>query len=195
MTSWLGPATPGAESQPGSPPLRRPTDRAPDMCAKRVRYGWWGQMRRRRMRSCRHRGGSDRPSVRTPWTDQRESDEEGQVFVMHRLSADRGRPCRPGTSVPAGSATAPRRLGSFSPTRLLDTSKSILYILALELENVGLVSTTMHARRFAPINGGSAEARGAPSRFAAWPFVYVFFTNGIPFDAPNRSEPCPPVAA
>jgi hypothetical protein len=26
---------------------------------------------------------------------------------------------------------------------------------------------------------------------AAWSFVYVFFTNGIPFDAPNRSEPCP----
>jgi hypothetical protein len=26
---------------------------------------------------------------------------------------------------------------------------------------------------------------------AAWSFVYVFFTNGIPFDSPNRSEPCP----
>ena len=25
---------------------------------------------------------------------------------------------------------------------------------------------------------------------AAWSFVYVFFTNGTPFDAPNRSEPC-----
>lgn len=24
----------------------------------------------------------------------------------------------------------------------------------------------------------------------AWSFVYVFFTNGIPFDSPNRSEPC-----
>ena len=24
-----------------------------------------------------------------------------------------------------------------------------------------------------------------------WSFVYIFFTNGIPFDAPNRSEPCP----
>jgi hypothetical protein len=23
-----------------------------------------------------------------------------------------------------------------------------------------------------------------------WTFVYVFFTNGTPFDAPNRSEPC-----
>ena len=26
---------------------------------------------------------------------------------------------------------------------------------------------------------------------AAWSFVYVFFSNGVPFDAPNRSEPCP----
>jgi hypothetical protein len=24
----------------------------------------------------------------------------------------------------------------------------------------------------------------------AWAFVYIFFTNGIPFDSPNRSEPC-----
>jgi hypothetical protein len=24
-----------------------------------------------------------------------------------------------------------------------------------------------------------------------WSFVYVFFSNGTPFDAPNRSEPCP----
>jgi hypothetical protein len=24
-----------------------------------------------------------------------------------------------------------------------------------------------------------------------WSFVYIFFTNHIPFDAPNRSEPCP----
>ncbi len=26
---------------------------------------------------------------------------------------------------------------------------------------------------------------------ANWSFVYIFFTNHIPFDAPNRSEPCP----
>ena len=26
---------------------------------------------------------------------------------------------------------------------------------------------------------------------ASWSFVYIFFTNHIPFDAPNRSEPCP----
>lgn len=24
----------------------------------------------------------------------------------------------------------------------------------------------------------------------AWSFVYGFFSNGTPFDAPNRSEPC-----
>ena len=28
-------------------------------------------------------------------------------------------------------------------------------------------------------------------RMPAWPFVYVFFSNGTPFDSPNRSEPCP----
>jgi hypothetical protein len=71
---------------------------------------------------------------------------------------------------------------------------AVLYILAQELENVGSVSTTMRARRFAPIHAGSAQT-GDSRRRAAWPFVYVFFTNGIPFDAPNRSEPCPPPAA
>jgi hypothetical protein len=36
------------------------------------------------------------------------------------------------------------------------------------------------------------ESRTAAARFAeAWSFVYVFFSNGTPFDAPNRSEPCP----
>lgn len=25
----------------------------------------------------------------------------------------------------------------------------------------------------------------------SWSFVYVFFSNGTPFDAPNRSETCP----
>ncbi len=28
------------------------------------------------------------------------------------------------------------------------------------------------------------------SATAAWSFIYIFFTNGIPFDSPNRSEPC-----
>jgi hypothetical protein len=31
------------------------------------------------------------------------------------------------------------------------------------------------------------------SHAQAWSFVYVFFTNGVPFDSPNRSEPCPPL--
>jgi hypothetical protein len=26
---------------------------------------------------------------------------------------------------------------------------------------------------------------------AVWSFIYVFFSNGTPFDSPNRSEPCP----
>jgi hypothetical protein len=35
--------------------------------------------------------------------------------------------------------------------------------------------------------GGQPLAAGA----LAWSFVYVFFSNGTPFDSPNRSEPCP----
>lgn len=46
-------------------------------------------------------------------------------------------------------------------------------------------------------NDGYAEARhGGPRRagggsVAPWSFVYGFFSNGTPFDAPNRSETCP----
>ncbi len=36
-----------------------------------------------------------------------------------------------------------------------------------------------------------AKVVGCPVRVPAWSFVYVFFSNGTPFDAPNRSEPCP----
>jgi hypothetical protein len=25
----------------------------------------------------------------------------------------------------------------------------------------------------------------------AWAFTYIFFSNGTPFDAPNRSDTCP----
>jgi hypothetical protein len=28
------------------------------------------------------------------------------------------------------------------------------------------------------------------SGVVSWSFVYVFFSNGTPFDAPNRSETC-----
>ena len=42
---------------------------------------------------------------------------------------------------------------------------------------------------------GEPRSRGARQRrlvggAARWSFVYVFFTNHTPFDAPNRSEPC-----
>jgi hypothetical protein len=40
-----------------------------------------------------------------------------------------------------------------------------------------------------PHTSGSTSLRAANA--TAWSFVYVFFTNGIPFDSPNRSEPCP----
>jgi hypothetical protein len=39
----------------------------------------------------------------------------------------------------------------------------------------------------------NTQHRSAPvisGVLAAWAFVYVFFTNGTPFDSPNRSEPC-----
>lgn len=35
-----------------------------------------------------------------------------------------------------------------------------------------------------------ASALAAGGVHVAWAFVYIFFTNGIPFDSPNRSEPC-----
>jgi hypothetical protein len=38
--------------------------------------------------------------------------------------------------------------------------------------------------------GGRARPR-CDEGGMVWSFVYIFFTNGIPFDAPNRSEPCP----
>jgi hypothetical protein len=41
-----------------------------------------------------------------------------------------------------------------------------------------------------PVGGYTPARRDAHA--AAWAFVYIFFTNGIPFDSPNRSEPCPP---
>ncbi len=34
------------------------------------------------------------------------------------------------------------------------------------------------------------EAVSCPIFVPAWSFVYVFVSNGTPFDAPNRSEPC-----
>lgn len=44
-----------------------------------------------------------------------------------------------------------------------------------------------------PGNGEHRACRALPGRAGAgarWSFVYIFFTNHIPFDAPNRSEPC-----
>jgi hypothetical protein len=39
-------------------------------------------------------------------------------------------------------------------------------------------------------SGCAPLRRLAPGCGTIWSFVYIFFTNGIPFDAPNRSEPC-----
>jgi hypothetical protein len=38
----------------------------------------------------------------------------------------------------------------------------------------------------------ASPRRGSGRVFSRWSFVYIFFTNHTPFDAPNRSEPCPP---
>jgi hypothetical protein len=32
--------------------------------------------------------------------------------------------------------------------------------------------------------------RSAPGHAVSWSFIYVFFSNGTPYDAPNRSETC-----
>ncbi len=55
------------------------------------------------------------------------------------------------------------------------------------MSDQGIVSTRDRQPR-----GGVPSRRLAPGCGAIWSFVYIFFTNGIPFDAPNRSEPCPP---
>jgi hypothetical protein len=54
------------------------------------------------------------------------------------------------------------------------------------MRNQGVVSS----RSGQPRGGGAASRLLAVGSGAPWSFVYVFFTNGIPFDAPNRSEPC-----
>jgi hypothetical protein len=35
-----------------------------------------------------------------------------------------------------------------------------------------------------------ARATPNPGIGSVWSFVYVFFSNGTPFDSPNRSEVC-----
>jgi len=54
------------------------------------------------------------------------------------------------------------------------------------MRDQGTVST-----RGGQLGGRAPSGRLAPVCGTIWSFVYVFFTNGIPFDAPNRSEPCP----
>ncbi len=49
---------------------------------------------------------------------------------------------------------------------------------------IGMESEQPHGR-------GARSWRSATGYGTTWSFVYIFFTNGIPFDAPNRSEPCP----
>jgi hypothetical protein len=39
--------------------------------------------------------------------------------------------------------------------------------------------------------GDPAARRDTGACLTPWSFVYGFFSNGTPFDAPNRSEPCP----
>ncbi len=41
-----------------------------------------------------------------------------------------------------------------------------------------------------PLGRGARPGRSTVATGTTWSFVYIFFTNGVPFDAPNRSEPC-----
>jgi hypothetical protein len=49
--------------------------------------------------------------------------------------------------------------------------------------------TTNEQRR--DVISGSRWRALAGGGHDCWTFVYGFFSNGTPFDAPNRSEPCP----
>ena len=50
---------------------------------------------------------------------------------------------------------------------------------------------TVTGRSALPLRAGGSARRLATRAGTTWSFVYIFFTNGIPFDAPNGSEPCP----
>lgn len=77
----------------------------------------------------------------------------------------------------------------------LDIRPALSYIHDLELKNmrqrVRLMFASNRARIHTQTNPGRVAARSASAAHDAWSFVYIFFTNGIPFDSPNRSEPCP----
>ena len=42
-----------------------------------------------------------------------------------------------------------------------------------------------------PLRAASLRLRPPTIAGISWSFVYIFFTNGTPYDAPNRSETCP----
>lgn len=39
-------------------------------------------------------------------------------------------------------------------------------------------------------SGETVAELPVPACVTRWQFVYLFFSNGTPFDSPNRSEPC-----
>ncbi len=43
----------------------------------------------------------------------------------------------------------------------------------------------------APTPAHNRQRAGRDPVIRRWGFRYVFFSNNTPFDAPNRSEPCP----
>ena len=76
----------------------------------------------------------------------------------------------------------------------LDSGPIELY-LDPELENPPeartMTDTHSHERtpQDLPCRTNQQLRRGSAA--VGWSFVYVFFSNGTPFDAPNRSETCP----
>lgn len=52
-----------------------------------------------------------------------------------------------------------------------------------------MVELGKHSRNGEPTKVGAR--RLVDGAVTAWRFVYGFFSNGTPYDAPNRSETCP----
>jgi hypothetical protein len=57
-----------------------------------------------------------------------------------------------------------------------------------------MIEDVYNLRRVMGLNlspASRAHATPNPGIGSVWSFVYVFFSNGTPFDSPNRSEVCP----
>ena len=53
------------------------------------------------------------------------------------------------------------------------------------------LQAAVHRQTALSCAAGSRYRRSYAMTGDSWRFVYIFFTNGTPYDAPNRSETCP----